>query len=342
MTSSPLKWILVAGTGLVSGVPENVQWCSETVGRSLARNGYGLVVGGWHGVDYLSASAFYDELRLTLLQARLSDFLIQVVPRGSNPVFQGGHVIMVDQGVSEWVQPLRHAHGVFLVGGVGGTFETFRFALQERRPVLPIAATGGDATKAYNEVIKLWAVDAPAGISRKAFESTLGQEINTKADAEKVADDAIGLMADALEASDPQTRRDKIFISYAHRDKDWAAQIKQQLTAPLRGAASVWDDSQIKTGSYWSREIQKALSRTKAAVLIVTPAFLTSKFIREHELPFLFRAAELGQIDFIWLPVERSRHQKLKISIGKRLVAPFAEIQAALDPMTCPPVVPRS
>lgn len=332
MAAKPIKWILVAGTGLRSGIPEHVQWCSEAIGRSLARRGYGLVVGGWHGVDYLAASAFYEELRSTHPQARLSDLLIQVVPSDSDPVFRGGHVIKVDRGVSEWVQPLRHAHAVLLLGGIGGTLDAFRFALQERRPVLPIAGTGGDAAKAYSEIINVWPEEAPAGISLDAFKSVLGEEMTSKADAERVAEDTVGLLTDALEASDPELRKDKIFISYARENADWASEIRQQLTATVRSAASVWEDSQIKTGSNWAREIQSALSRTKAAVLIVTPAFLASRFIRERELPFLFRAAELGQIDFIWLPAERCKHQDLTVAIGRRLVAPFSEIQAAFDP----------
>jgi hypothetical protein len=82
--------------------------------------------------------------------------LIQVVPYGSQPRFRGGYVVYVEQGDREWVESVRYADVVVLVGGLGGTYETYLFAVQEQRPVFPIAGTGGDARKAFDNILSDW------------------------------------------------------------------------------------------------------------------------------------------------------------------------------------------
>jgi replicative DNA helicase len=53
-------------------------------------------------------------------------------------------------------------------------------------------------------------------------------------------------------------RRDKIFISYSHRDKSWLDTLKTVLKPLLRAEdLSVWDDTMIKAGAKWAEEIQQ-------------------------------------------------------------------------------------
>jgi len=75
-----------------------------------------------------------------------------------------------------------------------------------------------------------------------------------------------------------------IFISYSHKDKDavWFEELIDQLRSfdlPL------WIDSDIQSGRFWRDEIKNAIKQAEIYILIITPSFMASEFIQEHELP---------------------------------------------------------
>ncbi len=80
----------------------------------------------------------------------------------------------------------------------------------------------------------------------------------------------------------------KIFISYSHKDETW----KERLVTQLRVLQNqitldIWDDRRIQGGDEWLREIENALNLCNIAILLISPTFLTSKFIMEKEVPLL-------------------------------------------------------
>ncbi len=95
-------------------------------------------------------------------------------------------------------------------------------------------------------------------------------------------------------------RPPQIFICYAHKDnenpdasKRWLDRLLEHL-APLelQGQADIWSDKEIELGAEWHDKIQTTLQQVKAAVLLVSPSFLASKYIRNSELPVLLKNAK--------------------------------------------------
>lgn len=94
-----------------------------------------------------------------------------------------------------------------------------------------------------------------------------------------------------------------VFINYSHFDNEdnnpecrWLDRFLQMLK-PLVSQEELthWSDQQLKTGDDWHARIQAQLNVARAAVLLVSPAFLASDYIRSNELPVLLKnASEQG------------------------------------------------
>jgi len=90
-----------------------------------------------------------------------------------------------------------------------------------------------------------------------------------------------------------------VFISYAHRDNENSDQSKRWLNRLLeylqplviQNRINAWSDTEIDVGEEWHKSIQAQLSNAKVAVLLISPAFLGSKYIRNSELPVLLMNA---------------------------------------------------
>lgn len=113
------------------------------------------------------------------------------------------------------------------------------------------------------------------------------------------------------------------FISYSRDDERWIQQLLMHLK-PLkdRNLLDCWSDTEIKPGRQWQQKIEQALASAKVAVLLVSPAFLASDFVKNNELPPLLNAARNGGVTIIWIPISDSNYKYTEI----------AAYQAAHDP----------
>ena len=86
-------------------------------------------------------------------------------------------------------------------------------------------------------------------------------------------------------------RRTKVFLSYSHADKIWLDKLKRHFK-PFRDKIDFWEDSRIKPGQEWLKEIESAMNQAKVAIFLVSADFFASDFITDKEIPKLLETAK--------------------------------------------------
>jgi TIR domain len=311
------RWILVAGTGLEFGTPEEDILAAKAVGEELARHRYGLITGVWHGVDYIVTQSFLDQLRRLSLDPK--DYLIQVVPEDRPLYHNEGHIVRTPYGGREWLEPQKYADAVVLIGGRGGTYRTWLGALHDGIPRFPLGGTREDAEKAFRETLDLWELIPVPGITRAEFER-LGRKIQSEPDAELVAQYLVGeLLWRSLDAVDAFSRGNvdgaaSMFISYSRKDSSWVTRFRTLLRpAERRGVISTWADADIAPGKPWEPQILARLEQSQAALLLVTGNLLESRYVRDIEIPaFMERIKTMGtSFHLFWVLLEPCNWQSI-------------------------------
>ncbi|MGF1536377.1 MAG: COR domain-containing protein, partial [Elainellaceae cyanobacterium] len=108
--------------------------------------------------------------------------------------------------------------------------------------------------------------------------------------------------------------RDKVFISYSNKDREWLEKL-QPFLKPLErnGAIATWDDTQIQPGTPWREEIDAAIASAKVAVLLLSQNFLASDFIAENELPPFLDAAEREGLKIVVIPIGYCTYEESEV-----------------------------
>jgi hypothetical protein len=87
--------------------------------------------------------------------------------------------------------------------------------------------------------------------------------------------------------------RKTIFVSYSHVDTKYLDRLKIHLKPFEKNELiDLWADTKIKAGEKWKEKIEKALSKSVMAILMISADFLASDFIIDNELPPLLKSAE--------------------------------------------------
>ena len=81
-----------------------------------------------------------------------------------------------------------------------------------------------------------------------------------------------------------------VLISYSHDDAKWAQRFRVLLKPLVRvRRMQLWDDTVLRAGDAWHPEIERAILRSRLALLLVSADYLASDYVMDHELPALRR-----------------------------------------------------
>jgi TIR domain len=117
--------------------------------------------------------------------------------------------------------------------------------------------------------------------------------------------------------------RDQVFISYSHKDQRFLNDLLTHLKPYLRkGTFTAWSDQQIKPGSQWFDEIKAELAKTSVAVMLVSPDFLASDFIHEHELGPLLKEAAAGGVTILWVLIRDCSYEETLLEPYQAVLSP--------------------
>ena len=103
----------------------------------------------------------------------------------------------------------------------------------------------------------------------------------------------------------PSDQKIRVFISYAHEDKEWCKRIDDYLNPLERGEIEVWTDQALEYGDHWHNIISEKLEQSTVAILLVSTAFLNSDFITNKEMPVLLDAAKSKGLLIVPVILER-------------------------------------
>lgn len=101
------------------------------------------------------------------------------------------------------------------------------------------------------------------------------------------------------------------FISYAHRNnvlvKNFIERLNDVLAPSKHFEYSRWQDTDLIVGEEWRDQILEAIENCEFGLLLISPAFLASKFITQAELP-KFVSGQKSSVPVMLQPVDFELH----------------------------------
>ena len=118
-------------------------------------------------------------------------------------------------------------------------------------------------------------------------------------------------------------RLPELFYSYAHEDERHLNQLQKHLNVLVTDRLmSHWYDRDIPPGDDWDLKIDEHIQSADIILLIVSPSFLASKYIREKELKIALKRHEAGEARVIPVILEECLWKKRAVFKG------FSKLQA--------------
>lgn len=100
------------------------------------------------------------------------------------------------------------------------------------------------------------------------------------------------------------TSQRNVFICHASRDEDYVKALKHYAAPIIKNQMAdlrLWEDSSLLAGKPWSQRIQEEITRSIAAVVIVSDNLLNAGYAMENEMPRFLAQAEAGGFEILCL-----------------------------------------
>ena len=99
-----------------------------------------------------------------------------------------------------------------------------------------------------------------------------------------------------------------IFISYSREDEAWLKKLRTHLSVAVAQGMSLnlFSDTDIQPGQEWRKRLDEELLHADIVVMLITPDFVSSKFIQEEEIPVIKARWEAGKVKIFPILVRSS------------------------------------
>ena len=107
----------------------------------------------------------------------------------------------------------------------------------------------------------------------------------------------------------------RLFISYAHKDESFRAELDAHLKLLQRiGLVQKWDDRLLKAGEEWKAGIDENLERADMVLLLVSADFINSDFCWKKEMDRALERHEAGEAQVIPVIIRDANWTKAKFA----------------------------
>jgi len=114
----------------------------------------------------------------------------------------------------------------------------------------------------------------------------------------------------------------KVFIAYSRADRNFKNELERHL-AILKSTQkiSIWSDSDIQAGEIWDKSIRENLNNSDLILLLISPDFFNSDYIREIEINTAFKRMKQGECRILPIIIRPVAWQEDKV-LSKIQVSP--------------------
>ena len=246
-------WVLV--TGAAYDLTKDETEAARNVGTMLAREGYGLIVGDWPGVDQLVASSFLEALPDSEQHARIKH-VDNFTDKNPKRVVAAEVLANDNDDAPYSTSAVRVADAGIVVSGRAGSKPAMDALLRLGKPVLPVAFLGWDGFELFRDVLLSWSERPVVGLTDRQFlELARPWRFNSRP------------LARLLRAS--LRKVPDIFISYRRDDVPAAAgRVFDELSHTYGNRAVFIDYANLHVGEPIERLIEKIVASTLLVAIV--------------------------------------------------------------------------